>query len=359
MAIRPDYMVGTITLTSGSKNFTTAGASLQSANVTGGDTIMTADGRVLIIDKVTGQNAGTLRNNSPISASNVALVIRYQPDGSKYQGAMRDLLERWGLTGNIDAIAGLETAKDMLAYFTGAGTADTTALTEWARGFLSAVDGAKGYGKLGEVPNNQLPFRLRNIGELVSDADNAVNNGFYRVNSSTLNLPAGATTGLLLVNSYSATGGVQTLYDVNSRVEYFRTQASGTYSEWLRQWNSRNLLTTVSQTAGVPTGGIIQRGNNANGEFVRFADGTQIVHHVINLDVAIDQTWGSGFMSDSISGGFPVAFVSLPAVSITNNLQSIMNVQAGTSTYGFRLWSSLLRLVESRRVTVMAIGRWF
>lgn len=33
---------------------------------------------------------------------------------------------------------------------------------------------------------------------------------------------------------------------------------------------------TVSQSGGVPTGAVIQRGSNANGEFIKYADGTQI-----------------------------------------------------------------------------------
>jgi len=37
-----------------------------------------------------------------------------------------------------------------------------------------------------------------------------------------------------------------------------------------------NILGTVSQSGGVPTGAIIERGINANGEYVRYADGTQI-----------------------------------------------------------------------------------
>ena len=80
MAIRPDYTIGTITLTSGSKDFTTVGSSLESAAVTGGDTIMTADGLVLIIDEITGQNSGTLLNESPVTVVDEPLVIRFQPD---------------------------------------------------------------------------------------------------------------------------------------------------------------------------------------------------------------------------------------------------------------------------------------
>lgn len=37
-----------------------------------------------------------------------------------------------------------------------------------------------------------------------------------------------------------------------------------------------NVLGTVGQSAGVPTGALIERGSNANGEYLRFADGTQI-----------------------------------------------------------------------------------
>ncbi|HHO8045781.1 TPA: hypothetical protein ACRXS6_006880, partial [Pseudomonas aeruginosa] len=37
-----------------------------------------------------------------------------------------------------------------------------------------------------------------------------------------------------------------------------------------------SILGAVSQSSGVPTGAVIDRGSNANGEYVRFADGTQI-----------------------------------------------------------------------------------
>jgi len=40
-----------------------------------------------------------------------------------------------------------------------------------------------------------------------------------------------------------------------------------------------SVLGTVSQSAGVPTGAIIESGSNANGEYTRWADGTQIAHN--------------------------------------------------------------------------------
>lgn len=37
-----------------------------------------------------------------------------------------------------------------------------------------------------------------------------------------------------------------------------------------------NVVGTVSMSGGAPTGAVLERGSNANGEYVRFADGTQI-----------------------------------------------------------------------------------
>lgn len=44
-----------------------------------------------------------------------------------------------------------------------------------------------------------------------------------------------------------------------------------------------NILGTVSQSGGTPTGAIIERGSNANGEYIRWADGTQICYRVSRL----------------------------------------------------------------------------
>jgi hypothetical protein len=41
-------------------------------------------------------------------------------------------------------------------------------------------------------------------------------------------------------------------------------------------YQKNNILGTVSESGGVPTGSIIERGSNANGEFIKYADGTMI-----------------------------------------------------------------------------------
>ena len=45
-----------------------------------------------------------------------------------------------------------------------------------------------------------------------------------------------------------------------------------------------NILGTVSESGGVPTGAIIERGSNSNGEYVKYADGTLIAHATNTVD---------------------------------------------------------------------------
>lgn len=73
-----------------------------------------------------------------------------------------------------------------------------------------------------------------------------------------------------------------------------------------------SILGTVSQSGGVPTGAIIERGSNANGEYVRWADGTQIC---TNSSFAIsDRTTvnGSLFKTADFIWTFPANFITSP-----------------------------------------------
>ncbi|MBO1025483.1 hypothetical protein IPU75_12235 [Ochrobactrum sp. SD129] len=125
MAIRPDYSVGTISLVASSANFTTTGASLQTAAVQAGDAIITPSGHVLIIASITGQNSGTLFLPCPAGAAgtNLPLRVRFQPDGSRYQGAVRNLVDLLS-SGNVEAFAALVGENGLVPIFTGAGTMD-------------------------------------------------------------------------------------------------------------------------------------------------------------------------------------------------------------------------------------------
>lgn len=73
------------------------------------------------------------------------------------------------------------------------------------------------------------------------------------------------------------------------------------------------ILGTVSQSSGVPAGAIMERGSNSNGEYVRFADGTQICWGFKNsASIALGAASGPSIT-------YPIAFAANPTVSATVN----------------------------------------
>jgi hypothetical protein len=72
-------------------------------------------------------------------------------------------------------------------------------------------------------------------------------------------------------------------------------------------YHRQNILGAVAQASGIPTGAVIERGSNANGEFVRFADGTQIctrsVSHDLNVSTSQDWTYPAAFITEPVASG--------------------------------------------------------
>ena len=170
MALQPDYTTGTITLTSGSVNFTTSGAALQTAAIQAGDQILLpAKGLVLTIASITGQNSGTLTDNCPAAAVGAAqgYRIRYQSDLARVASATRDLLLRLD-NGKLDALASLTLANNKGIYATGANSLATYDLTAFARTLLDDASAAAmrltleannaGNLNTGTLPAARLPF---------------------------------------------------------------------------------------------------------------------------------------------------------------------------------------------------------
>jgi hypothetical protein len=120
-----------------------------------------------------------------------------------------------------------------------------------------------------------------------------------------------------------------------------------------------SILGTVSQSAGVPTGAIIERGSNANGEYVRYADGTQIT---LSNAVAYSATFASGAVyrtEVALSFTHPAAFVGTP-LSCANDMggPSIWTgcYSTTTSVLVMCYWHAS---ISGRTVRVLTTGRWF
>lgn len=123
------------------------------------------------------------------------------------------------------------------------------------------------------------------------------------------------------------------------------------WTPWYLDYDQSSAVGAVSQEGGVPTGAIIQRGSNVNGEFTRFADGTQIVSNRITTSSSVVTTWA-----------YPVAFLGAPhCISITVDSTSFATVTSqgvGGNSAGINAWGS-----SGTRIGVLtrcsAKGNWY
>lgn len=137
--------------------------------------------------------------------------------------------------------------------------------------------------------------------------------------------------------------------------------STGAWSEWSVLFGRLNLLGAVSQTGGIPTGAAIERGSNANGEFVRFADGTQICTATQTPNVALTTASAAlGFRNDPAAvWTFPATFAQAPVPQITTNTGGGAVVTCSTTGMTYVIGSVTSQAAAARTVYLTAIGRWF
>ena len=126
-----------------------------------------------------------------------------------------------------------------------------------------------------------------------------------------------------------------------------------------------NILGTVSQSGGVPTGAIIERDSNANGEYVKYADGTMICWlYKVVTDQAINNAYGSIFQATR-TWNYPVAFPDTPSVSCGLGKWGTGASWSGVSSIDnenalLRFWDISSRASGTGMgIAAIAIGRWF
>jgi hypothetical protein len=123
---------------------------------------------------------------------------------------------------------------------------------------------------------------------------------------------------------------------------------------------------TVSESSGTPTGDVVERGSNSNGEYVKFADGTLICTFKDDsvASFAISGSYGSLYQG--------LRNFTLPATYIDTNYAVSCRVQYSTGaswSQGYANSTTVVTLqawdVVSRdgtattRVAYLTIGRWY
>ena len=118
---------------------------------------------------------------------------------------------------------------------------------------------------------------------------------------------------------------------------------------------------TVSQSGGVPTGAIIQRGSNANGEFVRYADGTQICWTTPRPTGARNVAEGNVFASLLLGPhNWPIEFPIPPAVfGSTPSSEAGWMGTLGTTSLIYAKSFCPISIALSTEYVVTGLGRWY
>ena len=123
--------------------------------------------------------------------------------------------------------------------------------------------------------------------------------------------------------------------------------------------SSSVMVGTVSQSGGAPTGSIIERGSNSNGEYTKFADGTMICWRTaISLAATANVTAVAPY-------NFPAVFSSKPSMTTTmefplsNDNVNITRVSS-VATSGSGGYTQLKAdVTQSYMLSYVSIGRWF
>ena len=140
---------------------------------------------------------------------------------------------------------------------------------------------------------------------------------------------------------------------------FIRVKHDTDWYPWREVYTQGSILGTVSQSSGVPTGAIIERGSNANGQYVKYADGTLICWH---------KTDGGG--TNWFDWTYPASFSTVPvlhaAINPGGNSTNVFATQAFADLTLASIRKKYMPNTGSswydatgETVDLLAIGRWF
>jgi hypothetical protein len=265
--------------------------------------------------------------------------------------------EQLAVSNNLSDLLDPATARTNL----GLGTASTATVT------TSAIDTTG--GRLLKVGDFGFGTPALTLVSNTGDWNTATIGGAHYMGFNCVNAPSPNTWFIGVTHHHNASYQVQEVSTFAGTYprKFVRGNVAGVWTSWAEVFTQKSILGTVSQSGGVPTGAIIERGSNANGEYVRFADGTQICTlQYVTPSIAITAPAGSLFKSTVQTWIFPANFSSGGTVvtsfdaagTITHILASRSSAPA-TDLVSFELIAPASLAAAGYRVTAFAIGRWY
>ena len=179
------YVTGTVSVTAGSAVVTGNGTGWQTGLVIGGlFGLDSANGNPVPILSIDSDTQLTLAKpwRGTTAANQAQWIVRDTAYGQQTVAnaqALATYIQRLD-NQSLASIAGLVPAADRLPYFTGANSAALTTLSAFSRTLLDDSNAAAAYATLGEVPDAQIPTRLRTQAIVEAELNAIAYNGWWR-----------------------------------------------------------------------------------------------------------------------------------------------------------------------------------
>ena len=126
-----------------------------------------------------------------------------------------------------------------------------------------------------------------------------------------------------------------------------------------------NIVGSVSQSAGVPTGAIIETGSSASGRYARFADGTQICWIASSSSASGGLAYGTGGLNTHTLGAwtFPATFasgtISVGGTAFDSGSIGFLSATSISTTTASLGYVTLAAAPTGIFVQLVAFGRWY
>lgn len=193
---------------------------------------------------------------------------------------------------------------------------------------------------------------------------------FFIPSANGANVPVGGGVNYVVevINTPNGLKQNATLYGTPQT--YSRSVASGVWQRWYKTFDNNSIIGPVTQASGLPTGAIIERGNNSQGSYVRYADGTQICWITVSTGAAVNLAHAGGafYGSPAIYPlTYPAPFISVPTVTASASLFGSTTGVVWVAGYeqpevnGWGGWLALSTVATGSyaNIRLIAVGRWF
>jgi hypothetical protein len=354
------YKTGTVAVTAGSNAVIGTGTSFI-ANSRVGDAFRGPDGEWYEVSNIASDTALSIAPTyqGPTLSGGIYSVAPMQGYVKASADALRAAVNQYGeklallgTTGNYDILPKEKGG-------TGSATPDSDFLAEGATNKFFTVARVREVALAGlslltgaaVVATDSILVAIGKLQKQITDLATSVSGKAAKGANGDITSLAGLTTSLSVSQGGTGRASISTfLSDL---------LGAGAYAK-------SNILGAVSQTSGIPTGAVIERGTNASGEYIKFADGTMICTGVGVLQTTSAAIGSSGmfFSPANPYATFPISFVgTLPRVTYSAIEQTAAFSWVANDA-GASLSSCTSRLISTAatataKVTYIAIGRWF